>query len=177
MNLIDMLNSATGGVVLGIVITKTFDILNKKVEYTLEAKKIRYNEKLKIGEKAVNYLTTFNDELFNIRELIDQFLENTNLNQKLFERTWDISHKKVENLGNMTMDMLNSAYFYYDINDNGYDALIKELYNSISPILNMKETQDFSNSNEILKRYKNSIQKIINSNSEIKVMIITQSKK
>lgn len=176
MDIFKILNSTAGGVVLGVIITKTFDIIYKRLEYKQEAKKIKYNEKLKTGEKAIKYLQTFNDQLFIIRELIEQLLENDDLNQELFEGSWKSSHKKLEELSHMTMEMLNSAYFYYDLGNTDYTSSTKELYNNISKLLNMKKKQDFSNSSKILTAYKKSILIKMSSNKEIISMIIKQSK-
>jgi hypothetical protein len=178
MDVITILNSAPVGVLLGIVVTKTFDILNKRVEYKQDAKKILYNKKLEVGEMSIQYLHAYYEQLHTISLTIAQALEDESINEKLFIEIWTNSHGKLEKMSDSTMEMFGKTFLYFNINIDDFHLIEKnnEFLKNVSNLLNLAESEDKQNYRKILTNYNSSLEILMDRYKELINIIIEESK-
>jgi len=178
MDIITILNSAPVGVLLGIIVTKTFDILNKKVEYKQDAKKILYKKKLEVGEVAIQYLHAYYEKLYAISMTVTQALENESVNVNLFGLMWGNSHGELKKISESTMEMFNKAFLYYniDVDDFHLNEGNQELFKNVSDVLNLIESGNKENNRDILMNYNSSIKSLMAKQKKLIKIIVEESK-
>ena len=179
MDIWTIVNSAPVGVILGIVVTKTFDLLNKRVEFKQEAKLIMYREKIKTGSTAVKCLQSNLDPLYKLKHLCDSALINEDRNEDMYKELESQSIEELKEIESKISDMFNEAHFYYDFRhiDKKYQGLDVDIIGVVSSMANMKESDDDVHRLNVLKGYYNIIEKSINRYEDIIRVIVNSSKK
>lgn len=163
MNILTILNSAPVGVLLGIIVTKSFDLINKRVDFKWESKKMLQAEKIKAGSHAVTTIMNCSNNYFEVNSIIDSMLKDEEFNLELFESVWSGAYEQLEETGKSVRDTYNQIHFYYDFEDEleiRAGAINIDFTKNISALKNLTEEDSiekrvnaFEEHREILLRY------------------------
>jgi hypothetical protein len=167
------------GILLGIIITKSFDLYNKKAEYELEREKILYTEKIRIGSNAVKSIEDCNNSYFELNILVTNADEvRENIVAEVFENTWRLLYENLETTMKEMRVSYNQIHFYYSIPkelEEEYAAINKDYYLVLNN-LHSNINDDFPIPHiDILKTHRDVLVRYISVNRKLTNIIKEQS--
>ncbi len=165
------------GIVVGFLATKGYDLLFKRFEYKLEAKKEFYIRKIECGANACQLLEHQILHINKSIELLKQIIGNPKINYSTYSDSWNQSQVELEKIRMLVMEMFNKSTFYYniDFDEKEGETLLSTNISANSEMRNMLQSKDYSNAKEVSQNYINSLRLIVEYDKKIKSEIKSQS--